>query len=59
LEPWWLKLNENSRAAIQILRRHWADALRGGAGTRRFKIYRQMKMYNAASLNSQLYEKAG
>jgi hypothetical protein len=28
-------------------------------GTRRFKIYRQMKMYNDASLNPQLYAKAG
>jgi hypothetical protein len=28
------------------------------AGTRRFKIYRQMKMYNDASLNPQLYAKA-
>ena len=26
-------------------------------GTRRFKIYRQMKMYNDASLNPQLYDK--
>lgn len=29
------------------------------AGTRRFKIYRQMKMYNNASLNPQLYVKNG
>jgi hypothetical protein len=29
------------------------------AGTRRFKIYRQMKMYNDTSLNPQLYAKAG
>jgi hypothetical protein len=28
------------------------------AGTRRFKIYRQMKMYNDASLNPQLYVRA-
>ena len=28
------------------------------AGTRRFKIYRQFKMYNDASLNPQLYAKA-
>jgi hypothetical protein len=28
------------------------------AGTRRFKMYRQMKMYNDASLNPQLYAKA-
>jgi hypothetical protein len=29
------------------------------AGTRRFKIYRQMKMYNDASMNPQIYAKAG
>ena len=29
------------------------------AGTRRFKIYRQMKMYNDATLNPQLYAQAG
>jgi hypothetical protein len=29
------------------------------AGTRRFKIYRQMKMYNDASLNPQIYAPAG
>jgi uncharacterized protein (UPF0335 family) len=29
------------------------------AGTRRFKIYRQMKMYNDAALNPQLYAKGG
>lgn len=28
------------------------------AGTRRFKIYRQMKMYNDATMNPQLYAKA-
>jgi hypothetical protein len=29
------------------------------AGTRRFKIYRQMKMYNDATLNPQIYAQAG
>ncbi len=30
-----------------------------GAGTRRFKVYRQMKMYNDASLNPVLYKSGG
>ena len=29
------------------------------AGTRRFKLYRQMKMYNDATLNPQIYAPAG
>jgi hypothetical protein len=28
-----------------------------GKGVRRFKVYRQMKMYNDASLNPMLYQK--
>jgi hypothetical protein len=45
-------LTEQRDDLASSLDRLWADVL---AGTRRFKIYRQMKMYNDPSLNPAIY----
>lgn len=46
-------LNEQRNDLAGALDALWADAL---AGRRRFKIYRQLKMYNEPSLNPQIYD---
>ena len=48
-----LRMLEEQRADLAgCLQALWAEVL---AGTRRFKLYRQMKMYNDAELNPVLY----
>jgi hypothetical protein len=45
-------LTEQREDLAACLDRLWAEAL---AGTRRFKVYRQLKMYNDPSLNPAIY----
>ena len=45
-------LEEQRNDLILCLDRLWAEVL---AGTRRFKIYRQLKMYNDPTLNPEIY----
>ncbi len=45
-------LTEQREDLIACLDHLWADAL---AGTRRFKVYRQLKMYNDPALNPAVY----
>ncbi|HTW47158.1 MAG TPA: DUF4254 domain-containing protein [Acidobacteriaceae bacterium] len=45
-------LNEQRDDLVGCLDRLWAETL---AGTRRFKIYRQLKMYNDPTLNPAIY----
>jgi hypothetical protein len=45
-------LREQREDLVGCLDRLWAETL---AGTRRFKIYRQLKMYNDPSLNPAIY----
>jgi hypothetical protein len=47
-------LNEQSEDLVNCLETLWADVL---DGKRRFKLYRQFKMYNDPSLNPVLYSK--
>jgi hypothetical protein len=49
-------LAEQRSDLAQCLDALWAETL---AGKRRFKIYRQLKMYNDPSLNPVLYKQAG
>ena len=52
-----LQLLEEQRGDLAgCLQALWAEAL---AGTRRFKLYRQMKMYNDSELNPVLYGRGG
>ncbi|HEY6446961.1 MAG TPA: DUF4254 domain-containing protein [Acidobacteriaceae bacterium] len=48
-------LTEQRDDVAACLDRLWADVL---AGTRRFKIYRQMKMYNDPTLNPSIYSRS-
>ncbi len=45
-------LIEQRNDLVQCLDRLWQEVL---AGTRRFKIYRQLKMYNDPTLNPAIY----
>jgi hypothetical protein len=45
-------LGEQRGDLAECLDRLWEDTL---AGTRRFKLYRQLKMYNDPSLNPAVY----
>jgi hypothetical protein len=47
-------LTEQRDDLVGCLERLWAEAL---AGTRRFKIYRQLKMYNDPTLNPAIYSR--
>jgi hypothetical protein len=49
-----LLLNDQRNDLAACLTQLWADIL---AGTRRFKLYRQLKMYNDPALNPVLYGK--
>lgn len=49
-------LNEQHRDLTHCLGQLWAEAK---AGQRRFKLYRQLKMYNDATLNPVLYRHLG
>ncbi|HEY4357238.1 MAG TPA: DUF4254 domain-containing protein [Acidobacteriaceae bacterium] len=49
-------LDEQRNDLAQALDELWADV---NAGRRRFKLYRQLKMYNDPTLNPVLYGKAG
>jgi hypothetical protein len=50
-----LRILEEQRADLAgCLESLWQETL---AGTRRFKLYRQMKMYNDPSLNPAIYGK--
>lgn len=49
-------LNEQRADLANCLGALWAGTL---AGTRRFKLYRQLKMYNDPSLNPSVYGKVG
>jgi len=52
-----LALLENQRADLaECLDSLWQETL---AGTRRFKIYRQLKMYNDPALNPAIYGERG
>ena len=52
-----LRLLEEQRGDLAgCLQALWAEAV---AGTRRFKLYRQMKMYNDSELNPVLYGRGG
>jgi hypothetical protein len=50
-----LVLNEQRQDLAQCLNELWSEVL---AGRRRFKLYRQLKMYNDPSLNPVLYSKS-
>jgi len=49
-------LEEQRRDLAHCLETLWGEVL---AGTRRFKLYRQLKMYNDPSLNPAIYGKKG
>jgi hypothetical protein len=51
----FLVLNEQRDDLAQCLNDLWSDVL---AGRRRFKLYRQLKMYNDPSLNPVLYARS-
>jgi hypothetical protein len=48
-------LNEQRADLAECLDALWKEVI---AGTRRFKLYRQMKMYNDPELNPAIYKKA-
>jgi hypothetical protein len=58
---------EKCKAKLAVLKEQRGDLARcldqliaaSREGTRRFKIYRQYKMYNDPSLNPELYKKGG
>lgn len=51
-----LLLNDQRTDLAACLTRLWSEVL---AGTRKFKLYRQLKMYNDPALNPVLYGKSG
>jgi len=52
-----LKILEEQRSDLaENLRRLWDDL---HAGRRRFKLYRQLKMYNDPALNPEIYRRKG